>query len=134
MCLCRNGNLSRLAVDERGRSCDCCCPPAVTANGDSKRPKGSLLRRIKSMLAKRPLTQRTIDSLKVTGERFFVHDALVPGFAVRMTEGGYRSFVLIARFPGSSNSTARSIGTVGKVSLEWARAKAREWQQSIAEG
>src|SRR5262249_24435207 len=33
-----------------------------------------------------------------------------------------------------SNPTCRAIGTVGKVSLEWARQRAREWHQSIAEG
>src|SRR5262245_6999327 len=85
------------------------------------------------MIPKKPLTDRTIQSLKPTGQRFMVWDALVPGFAVRVTENGYRSYVLVARF-GSPNSTARAIGTVGKVSLEWARAKAREWQQSLAEG
>jgi integrase len=87
------------------------------------------------MLAKKPLTERTIQSLKPTGQRFMVYDALVPGFAVRMTETGYRTYVLLARFPGSAaNPTARAIGTVGKVSLEWARARAREWQTAIAEG
>jgi integrase len=86
------------------------------------------------MLAKRPLTQRTIESLKADGQRRLVWDALTPGFAVRITEGGYKSFVLCHRFPGSPNATCRAIGTVGKVSLEWARAKAREWLQAIAEG
>ena len=86
------------------------------------------------MLAKRPLTERTIQSLKATGLRQMIYDALIPGFAVRVTETGYRTYVLLARFPGSANPTARAIGTVGKVSLEWARAKAREWQQAIAEG
>jgi len=86
------------------------------------------------MLAKKPLTQRQVDSIKATGKRFYVWDALVPGFAVRVTENGYRTFVLVARFPGSPNATATALGTVGKVSLEWARAKAREWQQCLAEG
>src|SRR5262249_2834661 len=86
------------------------------------------------MIAKKPLTERTIQSLKPTGQRFMVWDALVPGFAVRVTENGYLSYVLAARFPGSANSTARAIGTVGKVKLAWARAKAQEWQIAIAEG
>jgi integrase len=86
------------------------------------------------MLAKKPLTQRTIESLKATGARYMVYDALVPGFAVRVTENGYRSYVLCHRFPGSPNPTARAIGTVGKVSLEWARNMAKQWHQAIAEG
>ena len=86
------------------------------------------------MLSKKPLTQRTIDSLRATGERFFLWDALCPGFAVRVTETGYKSYVLCLRFPGSPHPSTRAIGTVGRVSLEWARAKAREWCQAVAEG
>src|SRR5262249_1577689 len=86
------------------------------------------------MIPKKPLTERTIQSIKPTGQRFMVWDALVPGFGVRVTEQGFRSFCLVHRFPGSSNPTCRAIGAVGKVSLEWARQKAREWHQAIAEG
>src|SRR5262249_55496300 len=52
----------------------------------------------------------------------------------RVTENNARTYVLVARYPGSPNPCARAIAGVGKVSLEWARAKAREWQTAIAEG
>jgi integrase len=86
------------------------------------------------MLAKKPLTERTVQSLKATGQRYMHYDALVPGLAVRVMENGYKSFVLVARFPGSTNPTARAIATVGKITLEDARSKAREWHKAIRDG
>jgi integrase len=88
------------------------------------------------MLAKRPLTDRGISALKAAepGKRTLVWDAMVPGLAIRVTDKGTKAFVLVARFPGSPNPTARAIGRVGAVSLEDARTKAREWQRLIAAG
>jgi integrase len=86
------------------------------------------------MLAKKPLTERTVQSLKPTGQRYMHYDALVPGLAVRVMENGYKSYVLVARFGGSANPTARAIATVGKISLEDAREKAREWHKAIRDG
>jgi Arm DNA-binding domain len=80
------------------------------------------------VLAKKPLTDRAIAALKPAGlgKRSLLHDALVPGFAVRVTDTGAKSFVLVARF-GSKNPTPRAIGKVGAVTLEAARGVAREW-------
>ena len=66
-------------------------------------------------LAKRPLTDRSITALKPapSGKRMLVWDAIVPGLAVRVTDRGAKSFVLVARFGGSVNPTARAIGKVG---------------------
>jgi integrase len=88
------------------------------------------------MLAKRPLTDRSIASLKAAepGKRLLVWDALVPGFAVRVTDSGAKAFVLVARFPGSPNPIARAIGKVGAISLEDARLRAKEWQRLILAG
>lgn len=85
-----------------------------------------------TMLAKKPLTPRLIDALKPP--RKLVWDATVPGFAVRVTDNGAKTFVLVGRFPGSANPTARAIGKVGALSLEDARAKAREWLALVAKG
>jgi integrase len=63
-----------------------------------------------------------------------VWDALVPGLAVRVTDTGQRSFVLVTRYPGSTNPTPRSLGTVGAISLEDVREKARVWLKSISVG
>jgi len=83
------------------------------------------------MLAKKPLTPRLIDALKPP--RKLVWDATVPGFAVRVTDNGAKTFVLVGRF-SSRNPTARAIGKVGALSLEDARAKAREWIALVAKG
>jgi integrase len=86
------------------------------------------------------------------------HDAIAPGLALRVTAKGHKSFVLVARFPGSENPTRRLLGrfmpepkatiagttvsfdeaTVllhGKIlTLEEARQKARIWLALIQKG
>jgi integrase len=89
------------------------------------------------MLAKRRLTDRAIAALKPAepGKRRLVWDAVVPGLAVRVTDKGQRSFVLVTRYPGSPNPAPRTIGKVGApLSLEDARGKGREWLKLIAAG
>jgi integrase len=88
------------------------------------------------MLAKLPLTPKGIEALKPPpwGKRKLIYDALVPGLAVRVTDKGTKAFVLVARFPGSQNPTARSLGLVGRLTLEAARDRARDWLALIAQG
>jgi integrase len=88
------------------------------------------------VLGKKPLTDRAISALKPApkGKRKLVWDALVPGLAVRVTDTGQRSFVLVARYPGSQHPTPRALGTVGAITLEDARILARDWHKSIAAG
>ena len=85
------------------------------------------------MLAKRPLTERTIAALKPAPKARLVWDAIIPGFAVRVGTTGAKSFLLVARF-GSPNPTARSLGKVGAITLEDARIRAREWLKLAAAG
>src|SRR5262245_65013864 len=61
-------------------------------------------------------------------------DIDVAGFGVRVTERGQRSFILIARYPGSPNPTRRAIGEYPDLSLEKARARARHWRDLIRQG
>ena len=61
-------------------------------------------------------------------------DAAVRGFAVRVTDTAAKAFVLVARFPGSPNPTARSIGRTDAITLERAREIAREWLAQLAQG
>lgn len=68
------------------------------------------------------------------GKRYDVMDAIVPGLGVRVTDKGKRTFVLLARFPGSTNPTRRSLGIYGAMTLETARERAREWHQLISRG
>ena len=55
-------------------------------------------------MAKRTLNDRTLKALKpaAAGTRYDVMDLVVPGFGIRVTDRGQRTFILIARFPGSS--------------------------------
>jgi integrase len=88
------------------------------------------------MLSKRPLTDRGIAALKpAKGVAYHLSwDALVPGLAVRVTATGAKSFVLVGRYPGSPNPTARALGKVGAVTLSDARDKARVWRKLLAAG
>jgi len=88
------------------------------------------------MLAKKPLTPRAIAALKpaLAGKRRLVWDSIVPGLAVRVTDRGICTFVLITRYPGSANPVPRKLGAVGAISLEAARIKARGWLELIGKG
>jgi len=61
-------------------------------------------------------------------------DPLLPGFGVRVSEAGRKTFMLAARYPGSASYVRRAIGVFGAMSLEKARAKARAWLELIAKG
>jgi integrase len=88
------------------------------------------------MKAKKPLTDRAIRALQPTpeGKRRIVWDAIVPGLGIRVTDRGVKTFVLVTRYPGSTNPAPRSLGTYGAVTLEAARAKARAWLDLIGSG
>lgn len=81
-------------------------------------------------------TERKLQALKPPpeGKRLMVHDALVPGLAVRVTDQGAKTFVLIQRFPGSDNPTARALGRYGELTIDSAREKARRWLEWIHRG
>jgi len=66
-------------------------------------------------MSKRRLTDRTLKSLKPakSGSRYDVMDVITPGFGVRVTDKGKRTFSLVSRFPGHSNPTRRALGEVG---------------------
>jgi integrase len=87
-------------------------------------------------MAKRTLTDRTLKALKPAkvGKRYDVSDSVVPGLAVRVTDSGQRTFVLIARFPGSKNPTRRALGDYGALTLEQARHNARHWLEMLRRG
>ena len=82
------------------------------------------------------LTVKAIDALKPApqGSRYDLADAIVPGFGVRVTDKGSKSFILTARFPGSQNPTRRTIGKVGSLELADARKVARDWLDMLLRG
>ena len=92
------------------------------------------------MNPRKVLTDRACMALKAAkpGARYEVMDGVVPNMAIRVTDSGAKSFVLIARYPGSDNPTRRALGKYtgrdGPMSLEAARDMARQWLVDIRNG
>jgi integrase len=82
------------------------------------------------------LTPTLISGLKpaAAGSRYQIMDAQVPGFGVRVTETGYKTFILRTRYPGASGANRREIGACGEVGLADAREKARKWRSLARQG
>src|ERR1700687_551443 len=87
------------------------------------------------MAAKVTLTDRKVKALKAApeGQRYQVMDALVPGFGVRVTDKGVKTYIFQARYPGRSNPARRDLG-VHIDELGEAREKARGWHKLIKQG
>jgi len=80
------------------------------------------------------LTDRGIAALKPTpGKRVQVFDAQQPGLCVRVTASGTKTFTMVAR-NAEGKQLWREIGRVGVISLEDARATAREGWRRLKEG
>ena len=86
---------------------------------------------------KKTLNDRMLKGLKPAekGEGTYDQmDALVPGFGVRVSEAGRKTFMLAARFPSSPHYARRALGVYGAMSLEKARTKAKAWLELIDKG
>lgn len=83
------------------------------------------------MPKKKTLTARQIKSTKLKApaeKRVEYRDAIVPGLALRVTDTGHKTFVLVARYPlNPKNPTRRALGASGAITLDEAREKARRW-------
>jgi integrase len=88
------------------------------------------------MAEKVKLSDRKLKALKPakSGERYELMDTDVSGFGVRITDKGKLTFILLARYPGSTNPTRRALGEYPTDSLSDAREKAREWRKWIDKG
>lgn len=85
---------------------------------------------------KRTLNDRGLKAAKAApkGATYDLMDAVVPGFGLRVSETGRKTFILLTRYPGSRNPTRRSLGLYGALTLEQARNKARDWLELIRKG
>ena len=85
---------------------------------------------------RKELTATMITRLKAPaeGQRLWIADSIVPGFGVRVTDKGSKTFVLRTRYPGEASASRREIGKVGEIELADARDKARSWLKLIADG
>jgi Arm DNA-binding domain len=112
---------------------DFCCPVVVQI-GHATNDQGA------TMAAKRDFTDRFLKALKpaATGKRYIAYDAQIPGFGIRVTDRcadeNKGAFVLVTRFPGSTNPAPRRIGDYPAMSLAKARELAREWREDIRQG
>jgi hypothetical protein len=84
------------------------------------------------------LTTRKIQSNKLKAAlatRVEYRDKIVSGLALRVTDRGHKSFVLIARYPSHpKNPTRRALGDPSRITLDDAREKARHWLALIEKG
>ena len=99
-------------------------------------------------MPRQTLTDRALKALKPApdGKPYDVMDAVVPGLGVRVLAGrkaregeakaspAQKTFILLTRFPGSTNPTRRALGAYGLLSLDDARQKARGWLELIRAG
>src|SRR5260370_16126463 len=92
---------------------------------------------LEQAVSRQNLTDRFINSRKPApiGQRDEYGDAIVPGLALRVTDRGHKSFVLVTRYPSNpKNPTRRALGEVGAITLDQARQKARGWLGLIEKG
>jgi integrase len=82
------------------------------------------------------ITKRTIDALKPTTREFTRWDDAVAGFGIRVRPSGAKSFVVVYRAgPGRGARVRRfTIGNVGKITPDSARARAKAILGAVAMG
>ena len=86
--------------------------------------------------AKKDLTHRFLKSLKPAkpGKLDDEMDSVVPGFGVRISDTGRKTFILRTRYQKGDNPTRRAIGTYGAITLADARQTAQDWLKLIEAG
>lgn len=82
------------------------------------------------------LTEASIREFVPRGKEDHLWDNQVPGFAVRVRETGYKSYVVFYRVRHSNRLRKFTIGSIGEFSLEQARELAKDIRQTarIGEG
>jgi integrase len=112
---------------------------------------GHIMRNIQPKKLK--LTDHSIQAIRPprSGDQTIAYDSHAPGMALRTMASGHKSFVLVARYPPSTNPTRRSLGSyagpraepvpsedelldLNVLTLAQAREKARLWQRLIQRG
>lgn len=82
------------------------------------------------------LTKRTVDALRPAPERFTAWDIEIPGFGVRVSPTGRKTYVLKYRVGGGRLGRVRwgVLGTHGAITPDQARDMARAWAAEVAGG
>ena len=79
------------------------------------------------------LTKRTVDATKPAERDVIVWDTDVPGFALKVTPKGRKTFFAYYRMPDGQQRRPR-VGTYGEVTVDEARALARKWISGARDG
>ena len=79
------------------------------------------------------LNKRTIDALEATDKDYFVWDATLPGFGLRVLPSGRKSFLIQYR-DKAGRTRRKSLGRFGTVTAEEAKTEARELLSSVSRG
>lgn len=81
---------------------------------------------------KKALTNKTLEALKPKEKRYIVHDSHCPGFAVRVSESGRKTFIASYRY--GLLQRRLTIGVYPVITLAEAREKARAAFREVMEG
>ncbi len=82
-------------------------------------------------MAKKKLTDRAVKLLKPGSERFEVWDSSAPGFGVRVSPAGRKSFIYLYRFEGRPRRM--TLGVYPRMSLATARTRQAEARELLEE-
>src|SRR3954453_2566314 len=81
------------------------------------------------------LSKRTVDAAVATGQEYFLWDADLRGFGMRVLRSGRKSYVVQYRTGGRGGPTRRkALGLHGVLTAEEARTEARKWLAERAKG
>ncbi|MBE7638690.1 integrase arm-type DNA-binding domain-containing protein [Sneathiella sp. P13V-1] len=79
------------------------------------------------------LNKRTIDALEATDKDYFIWDATLPGFGLRVLPSGRKSFLIQYR-DKTGRTRRKGLGRFGTVTAEEAKTEARELLSSVSRG
>ena len=85
-------------------------------------------------MAQHKLTKRIVDGLAAAPSRYTVWDAQLPGFGVRVSLAGQKSFIVRYRPKGRSEKRYLTIGRYGVLTVDEARDRAKRTLGSVANG
>jgi integrase len=87
-----------------------------------------------AQIVRNKLTKSFLDGLAPSDNRYTVWDGQLPGFGVRVSVGGRKSFILRYRPKGRAEKRYVSLGRYGVVTTEEARVKAKQLLGLVANG
>jgi integrase len=87
-------------------------------------------------MAGQRITKRVVDSLKIKPSEYAMWDATMPGFGVRVRPTGAMSYIVVYRAGSGRGAPYRryTIGTIGKITPEKARLRAKGILGAVAHG